>query len=116
MLNDENIGKQSLQPEPKTLFALKRDYLPLSSPIAGDVQTRRVGQPNDVAAVGVHFINVGVSGAAAEDDLQVVGRVPIAAWSAYCALAAMGTSSGAPNCCVVNCPLELCTIYHVPLR
>jgi hypothetical protein len=40
---------------------------------------RLVRQPNNAAAVGVHFINVGVSGAAAEDDLRVVGRVPIAA-------------------------------------
>ncbi len=68
MLDTENIDKQSLQPKPKTLFALKRYYLPLSSPIAGDVQARLARQPNDAAAVGVHFINVGVSGAAAEDN------------------------------------------------
>jgi len=64
---NENIDKQSLQPEPKTLFALKRNYLPLSSPIAGDVQTRLVRQPNAAAAVGVHFINVSISEAAVED-------------------------------------------------
>ncbi len=69
MLNNENINKQSLQPEPKTLLSLKRDYLPSWSPIAGDVQAWLVRQPNDIAAVGVHFINVGISGAAAEDDL-----------------------------------------------
>jgi len=67
VLDTENISKQSLQPKPKTLFALKRYYLPLSSPIAGDVQTRLVRQPNAAAAVGVHFINVSISGAAAED-------------------------------------------------
>jgi hypothetical protein len=42
--------------------------LPPLSPIAGDVQARLVRQPNHIAAVGVHFINVGVSGAAAEDN------------------------------------------------
>jgi len=68
VLNDENIGKQSLQPELKTLLSLKRNYLPSLPPIAGDVQARLVRQPNDVAAAGVHFINVGVSGAAAEDN------------------------------------------------
>jgi hypothetical protein len=68
VLDNENINKQSLQPEPKTLLSLKRYYLPPLSPIAGDVQARLVRQPNDAAAVGVHFINVGVSGAAAEDN------------------------------------------------
>jgi hypothetical protein len=68
VLDTENIGKQSLEPEPKTLFALKRYYLPLSSPIAGDVQAQLARQPNDIAAIGAHFINVGISGAAAEDN------------------------------------------------
>jgi hypothetical protein len=47
---------------------IKRDYLSSLLPIAGDVQARLVRQPNDAAAVGIHFINVGVSGAAAEDN------------------------------------------------
>ncbi len=56
------------------MLSLKRNYLSSLLPIAGDVQARLVRQPNDAAAVGIHFINVGISEYAAENDLRVVGR------------------------------------------